>query len=222
METRSDSLTDWSGSSQMLMAPDVSAGEVGFGRPVIASDVGGPKERIRHDEDGLLFAVGDPRALADTIRRACTEEGLWDRLHAGIRLAPSREEMVDGYLAVYAEPPAVVAEVARQVAAAPFAMTAGTDVAVSEIADIGDLDPETFLAQLAPRVEPVRYAPVTAPAEMAAGSVVVVEAEADLIAVEETRVATVDFDEVPPAAAPTGAAAPAKKGKGGRSRRGRG
>lgn len=73
-----------------------------FRRPVIASDVGGPKERVRHGEDGLLFSVGDPRALADAIRRACTEEGLWDRLVAGIRPPASRDVMVDGYLATYA------------------------------------------------------------------------------------------------------------------------
>lgn len=73
-----------------------------FKRPVIASDVGGPKERIRHDVDGLLFAVGDPRALADAIRRACTEEGLWERLAAAIQPPASRDVMVDGYLATYA------------------------------------------------------------------------------------------------------------------------
>jgi glycosyltransferase involved in cell wall biosynthesis len=81
-----------------------------FGRPVIASNVGGPKERIRHDEDGLLFAVGDPRALADTIRRACIEDGLWDRLVGNIRPPATRDIMVDGYLEVYtdaaARPPA--------------------------------------------------------------------------------------------------------------------
>ncbi len=193
-----------------------------FGRPVIASDVGGPKERIRHDEDGLLFAVGDPRALADTIRRACTEEGLWDRLHEGVRLAPSREAMVDGYLAVYAEPAAVVAEVARREEPAPFVMAAGTDVAVNEIADVGDLDPETFLAQLAPRVEPARYAPVTVPVELVEAveaTVEVLEAVADLIDADEASVAEVDFVEEPAAVSPKAAAQAPKKGKGGRSRR---
>ena len=55
-----------------------------FHRPVIASNVGGMAERIRHDVDGLLFQVADPRSLARTMRRACTEEGLWERLVAGI------------------------------------------------------------------------------------------------------------------------------------------
>ena len=72
-----------------------------FGRPVIASNVGGPAERIRDDVDGLLFQVGNPVSLAQTIKRACTEEGLWDRLHGNIRPPPSRETMVEGFCEVY-------------------------------------------------------------------------------------------------------------------------
>lgn len=72
-----------------------------FGRPVICSDVGAMAERVTPERDGLLFNLADPRALAETIRRACTEEGLWDRLNAGIKPPPSREEMVGGYLEVY-------------------------------------------------------------------------------------------------------------------------
>jgi glycosyltransferase involved in cell wall biosynthesis len=74
-----------------------------FGRPVIASNAGGPAERVSHDKDGLLFQLGDSRALAETMLRACTEEGLWDRLAAGIKPPPDRAEMVDGYLRVYRE-----------------------------------------------------------------------------------------------------------------------
>lgn len=72
-----------------------------FGRPVIASNAGGPAERIADDVDGLLFELGDARALADTMRRACTEDGLWERLAQGIRPPASRGEMVDGFMAVY-------------------------------------------------------------------------------------------------------------------------
>jgi len=38
MELRGASLWDWDGPAQVLMAPDVAAGEVGFGRPVITAD----------------------------------------------------------------------------------------------------------------------------------------------------------------------------------------
>lgn len=72
-----------------------------FGRPVICSNVGGPYERVRHEVDGLHFQVGDARSLAQTMRRACEEEGLWDRLSAGITPPPKRETMVDQYCELY-------------------------------------------------------------------------------------------------------------------------
>ncbi len=78
-----------------------------FGRPVIASDVGGPAERITDGVDGLLFALGDARALAETMRRACGEEGLWERLSAGIAAPAGREVMVEGFLDVYRGKPGV-------------------------------------------------------------------------------------------------------------------
>lgn len=77
-----------------------------FGRPVIASNVGGMKERITHESDGLLFEMGDPRALASVIRRASEDASLWDKLAAGIRLPPGRDEMVDAFCDLYAAPPA--------------------------------------------------------------------------------------------------------------------
>jgi glycosyltransferase involved in cell wall biosynthesis len=73
-----------------------------FRKPVIASNVGGPRERIRHEVDGLLFQVADARALARTMRRACTEDGLWDRLVAGLPEAPAREVMVRAFIEIYA------------------------------------------------------------------------------------------------------------------------
>jgi glycosyltransferase involved in cell wall biosynthesis len=72
-----------------------------FGRPVIVSNVGGPLERVRHQVDGLHFQVGDPQSLANAMKRACTEEGLWDRLSAGITPPASRDVMVAEYVALY-------------------------------------------------------------------------------------------------------------------------
>jgi glycosyltransferase involved in cell wall biosynthesis len=72
-----------------------------FKRPVIASNVGGPAERITHQKDGLLFNVADPVSLAQTIRRACTEKGLWGRLAAGIANPCSEEVMSNEFLYVY-------------------------------------------------------------------------------------------------------------------------
>jgi glycosyltransferase involved in cell wall biosynthesis len=72
-----------------------------FKRPVIASNIGGPAERVSHGKDGLLFDVADASSLAQTIRRACTEKGLWDRLVKGIRPPASTDVMVNGFLSVY-------------------------------------------------------------------------------------------------------------------------
>jgi glycosyltransferase involved in cell wall biosynthesis len=72
-----------------------------FKRPVIASNVGGPAERIRHEVDGLHFSVGDARSLADTMLRACAEDGLWERLSSQIVPPPSRSRMVEAFVEVY-------------------------------------------------------------------------------------------------------------------------
>jgi glycosyltransferase involved in cell wall biosynthesis len=71
------------------------------GKPVICSNVGGPGERVVDGKDGLHFAVGDVRALAEVIRRAAAEEGLWERIAAGVEAPTSREAMVAGYLDLY-------------------------------------------------------------------------------------------------------------------------
>jgi glycosyltransferase involved in cell wall biosynthesis len=72
-----------------------------FDRPVICSNVGGMAERVTHELDGLHFEMGDPASLAAAIRRACTEDGLWERLHAAVPEPPSRAAMANGFLALY-------------------------------------------------------------------------------------------------------------------------
>src|SRR4051812_6449791 len=74
-----------------------------FRRPVIASNVGALGERVRNEVDGMLFQVGDARSLARTMRRACTEEGLWERLVVGMKAPAGREAMVKGFWGVYRE-----------------------------------------------------------------------------------------------------------------------
>jgi glycosyltransferase involved in cell wall biosynthesis len=72
-----------------------------FRRPVICSNVGAMAERVTDEVDGLHFEMGDATALARTLRRAATEEGLWERLVAGLPHPPSREDMAKGFRAVY-------------------------------------------------------------------------------------------------------------------------
>jgi glycosyltransferase involved in cell wall biosynthesis len=38
------------------------------GRPIVATDVGGVRDAVRHGENGLLVAPGDPPAVADALR----------------------------------------------------------------------------------------------------------------------------------------------------------
>ncbi len=73
-----------------------------FRRPPIASRIGGLAERVRHEQDGLLFDPGDASALADCLHRAITEEGLWERLSAASPGVPSVESVVEAHLALFA------------------------------------------------------------------------------------------------------------------------
>ncbi len=72
-----------------------------FKRPVLVSNVGAMAERVRPEVDGLHFQVGDPNSLAETIVRAASEGGLWERLAQGVRPPPAREAMVEGFVEVY-------------------------------------------------------------------------------------------------------------------------
>jgi len=69
------------------------------GRPIIASDIGGMAEKVRHGVDGLHFRVSNADSLAETLGQAITTPRLWDQLRAGIR-AP---KTADGAGALHAE-----------------------------------------------------------------------------------------------------------------------
>lgn len=50
------------------------------GRLLVASDVGGHKELIRHNETGILFKAGDPAALASAVTDLLTRPDRWPAL----------------------------------------------------------------------------------------------------------------------------------------------
>jgi len=54
----------------------VAAIAYAMGTPVIASDIGGLREIIRHEEDGLLVPPCDVRDLADAIIRLLSDHSL--------------------------------------------------------------------------------------------------------------------------------------------------
>jgi glycosyltransferase involved in cell wall biosynthesis len=54
--------------------------------PVVSTDVGGVREAVRHDVDGLLVPSADHRALAAALRRVMDDPALSRRLAAAARL----------------------------------------------------------------------------------------------------------------------------------------
>lgn len=74
-----------------------------FNKPVICSRIGAMAERVEDGVNGLFFAPGDARSLAEVIKRACVEEGLWDEIAATIEPPPSRDVMVEGFRRLYEE-----------------------------------------------------------------------------------------------------------------------
>jgi PEP-CTERM/exosortase A-associated glycosyltransferase len=61
------------------------------GRLLVASDVGGHRELIRHGETGILFCAGDARALADAVIRLLHAPERWASLRAAARSFVERE-----------------------------------------------------------------------------------------------------------------------------------
>ena len=75
-----------------------------FGRPVIASDIGGLGERIQHGVNGFKVPARDPRALADTMATLAGDERAWMRANAGIRQPWSDKQMLSSYLELIRSP----------------------------------------------------------------------------------------------------------------------
>ncbi|MEO9042941.1 MAG: glycosyltransferase family 4 protein, partial [Rhodoferax sp.] len=55
------------------------------GRLLVASDVGGHKELIRHGETGMLFKAGDAEALTQTVVDLLTNQASWAAMRAAGR-----------------------------------------------------------------------------------------------------------------------------------------
>ena len=72
-----------------------------FGRPVICSDIGGMAEKVADGVDGLHFRANDATSLAETMRRAMEDAGLWHRLPSSIRPVHRMDEHAGRLLAIY-------------------------------------------------------------------------------------------------------------------------
>jgi glycosyltransferase involved in cell wall biosynthesis len=60
--------------------------------PVVAARLGGMRELIKHDENGLLFEVGSVESLAEQLGRLVAEPGLLPHLRSGIGPVPAVED----------------------------------------------------------------------------------------------------------------------------------
>ncbi|MFC6668998.1 glycosyltransferase [Marinobacterium aestuariivivens] len=76
------------------------------GKPVLASDVGGHRELIRHAENGYLFAADDPAALASAIevmfQNRVSHEKLVARGRAFVEIERNWINSVGRYEPIYA------------------------------------------------------------------------------------------------------------------------
>ena len=63
--------------------------------PVVATDLGGLSEVVRHGENGLLFRLEDADDLARQLRRLSEEPGLLEKLRRGIGPVKTVEEYAD-------------------------------------------------------------------------------------------------------------------------------
>ncbi len=73
------------------------------GVPVLASDLGGMAEMVRHGVDGLLFRVGDAQDLAARLRELAENPDLLSRLRAGIGPVWTLEEERKQLMGIYRE-----------------------------------------------------------------------------------------------------------------------
>lgn len=74
------------------------------GRLLVASDVGGHKELIRHGETGILFRAGDAGALADAILELLSHGRQWGELRAAGRRFVEEERNWQRSIANYQVP----------------------------------------------------------------------------------------------------------------------
>ena len=88
--------------------PHAAVEALAVGTPVVATAVGGVPEVVHDDENGVLVPPGDPRALADALRRVLEDDALRERLAAGAR--PSVAAI--GRDAIYSRLEAILAEAA--------------------------------------------------------------------------------------------------------------
>lgn len=86
-----------------LVTPLKPLEAMAMGKALVASDVGGHRELIRHGHTGLLFPPGNVAALADELERLLTDQNLRQDLEKQGFLWVCREHSWDKTTAVYCD-----------------------------------------------------------------------------------------------------------------------
>jgi glycosyltransferase involved in cell wall biosynthesis len=84
-----------------LVTPLKPLEAMAMGKALVASDVGGHKELIRHGQTGLLFKAGDEAALAGELKRLLKDGELRETLERQGREWVSRHHTWEKTTAVY-------------------------------------------------------------------------------------------------------------------------
>lgn len=71
------------------------------GRPIICANIGGMKEKVAHEVNGLHFRARDPVDLSAVMERCLREPDLWPRLKASVREVPSLAASATAHRACY-------------------------------------------------------------------------------------------------------------------------
>ena len=90
-----------------LVTPLKPLEAMGMGKALVASDIGGHRELIRHSETGLLFPAGDVNALAEALKRILNDDSLSKNLEskgpAWVREHHTWEKTTSVYQDIYAK-----------------------------------------------------------------------------------------------------------------------
>ncbi|MCX8086129.1 MAG: glycosyltransferase [Rhodocyclaceae bacterium] len=70
-----------------------------MGKPVVASDIVGSRELVKHGETGFLYPYGDEAALADCLERLLNDAGLRSRFGEAGRQRVLRDFSIESYVA---------------------------------------------------------------------------------------------------------------------------
>lgn len=85
------------------MSPLVIQEAFAAGIPVLASEVYGNAEQVKHEVNGLLFKFNDVRSLKEQLKRLLQEKALYKKLQSGVKGPMQFEEVGKRYVELYRE-----------------------------------------------------------------------------------------------------------------------